>query len=64
MRLAGFSPKDRQAILKAKRHTDNVAQIMDEWQDATDTEPTGKEYEEYYATRIKELENAESRHIY
>jgi hypothetical protein len=59
MRLAGFSPKDRQAILKAKRHTDNVAQIMDEWQDATDTEPCGKEYEEYYAMRIKELEDAE-----
>jgi hypothetical protein len=59
MRLAGFSPKDRQVILKAKRHTDNVAQIMDEWQDATDTEPKGKEYEEYYAIRIKELEDAE-----
>jgi hypothetical protein len=59
MRLAGFSPKDRQAILKAKRHTDNVAQIMDEWQNATDTEPKGKEYEEYYAMRIKELEDAE-----
>jgi hypothetical protein len=59
MRLAGFSPKDRQAILEAKRHTDNIAQIMDEWQDATDTEPSGKEYEEYYAMRIKELEDAE-----
>jgi hypothetical protein len=29
---------------------------MDEWQDATDTEPKGKEYEEYYAMRIKEME--------
>jgi hypothetical protein len=56
LKLAGFSPKDRQAILKAKRHTDNVAQIMDEWQNATDTEPSGKEYEEYYAMRIKEME--------
>jgi hypothetical protein len=56
MRLAGFSPKDRQAILEAKRHTDNVAQIMDEWKEATDTEATGKNYEEYYSMRIKELE--------
>ena len=56
MRLAGFSPKDRQAILEAKRHTDNVAQIMDEWQNATDTEAKGKNYEEYYSMRIKELE--------
>lgn len=59
MRLSGFSPKDRQTILKAKRHTDNVAQIMDEWKEATESEPKGKEYEEYYTLRIKELENAE-----
>ncbi|WP_156945468.1 hypothetical protein [Anaerovibrio sp. RM50] len=56
MRLQGFSPKDRQLILGAQKHTENVARIMDEWKDATGTEATGKDYEEYYSARIKELE--------
>lgn len=62
--LESFSTKDRLEILKAQKHLENVARIMYEWEDSTYTEPIGKDYEEYYAIRIKELEDAEPRDIY